>query len=656
MKNKLILLCCLCSLNVLAEEGFSEADFYDQMPVVLAANRIPQSYINSASSITIISKEMIEAMGARNVPEILAIVPGFQSVYVYGNEPVSTYHGLGDRFQRRFQVLIDNRSVYTPLYGGVAWANLPLSVYDIEKIEIIRGPNSAVFGSNSFSAVISITTKHSKDDSGLSALLANGDQAWKKAYFRYAAGNATTSYSLSVENASDNGLDNLNDNQQGNLTAFRLDSDLNQQTSLQMQFGGKHQHKEIGTTNYRGSVNTGPVHEVPVDSYYFRVALENKPAEESLFRIQYYRNQYQDKNRFEFNYPPGIVSVNQDVTEIRDDFEALYNYNRFKPFKLLLGMGSRKDTIQSYGYFSTDEQQVNNVLKLFSQVEWKVNENIILNAGLMYEDNKIAGIQNVPKLSAIYKLDNSSSLRMNYSMATRAPVLFEYSADQRLTLTTGSTEATTVVLYGNRNIMPEKITALELGYLKYFSATHSIDIKLFEEQLSDLILYQPDVLRRPEEQIFSGTPTASFDNSGKVTIRGLETQWDYQLTGVQHIYAQLTWLDVSGYDATNGPEKIPQISYSLLWTAQIAQKQQLSIKLLHYDKFRFTNSESANPTNINNLDMAYKYRFKLNRQDASLSLGVKNMLGVNTEFNASATNDIAQTRQFLYAVFRANIF
>ena len=128
MKNKLILLCCLCSLNVLAEEGFSEADFYDQMPVVLAANRIPQSYINSASSITIISKEMIEAMGARNVPEILAIVPGFQSVYVYGNEPVSTYHGLGDRFQRRFQVLIDNRSVYTPLYGGVAWANLPLSV------------------------------------------------------------------------------------------------------------------------------------------------------------------------------------------------------------------------------------------------------------------------------------------------------------------------------------------------------------------------------------------------------------------------------------------------------------------------------------------------------------------------------------------------
>ncbi len=683
MKKKLILLCCLCSFNVLAEESFSEADFYDQMPVVLAANRIPQSYIDSASSITIISKEMIEAMGARNVPEILSIVPGFQSVYVYGNEPVSTYHGLGDRFQRRFQVLIDNRSVYTPFYGGVDWASLPLSIYDIEKIEVIRGPNSAVFGSNSFSAVISITTRDNYDYKP-EAIMATGSQAWRNGYFRYVGGNEQISYSLSIENTADTGLQGLQDNQQSQLIHLRLDENLDSVNSLQFQFGEKLLRKDYGTTNPVLGANNfyqnlNPVRDIPVSSEYWQFAWENRASEKSLLRIQFYHNKQIKKDDYSVFMPatavqylttvnsvsnpvnaPGVLSINQDVDTVRDDLELLYHYDYFNPVKLLFGMGLREESFTSKGFFATPEQQANKVAKLFSQVDWQASESLLFNFGFMYEDNKIAGIQNTPKLSIVYKMDNLSSLRLNYSMATRAPVLIEHNSDYRwyLDVPDSGIHLATGIISGNHQLKPEKITALELGYLKYFNVNHSVDFKFFQEELTDLVQEQTAALRIPEEQVFpsSEKPTSTFQNSGKATIKGLELQWDYQYNAGQHFYAQYTYLDIDNFDPDNGKNRIPQNSYALLWMMQLNQKHKVNVKWIHYDPFSFVKSLDSNPTNINNVDISYKYSLKLARQNASFNFGIKNLLGSNIEYQVKGTNDIAQTRQFLYAVFRANIF
>lgn len=92
------------------------------------------------------------------------LVPGmyvaYHASYVYTTNSMVSYHGLSDAYAHRMQVMVDGRSVYSPLFGGVLWDDIPLALDDIERIEVIRGPNSASYGANSFLGVINIITRH----------------------------------------------------------------------------------------------------------------------------------------------------------------------------------------------------------------------------------------------------------------------------------------------------------------------------------------------------------------------------------------------------------------------------------------------------------------------------------------------------------------
>ena len=125
----------------------SEEDFLGEVPVVLSATRLEQPEWEVPSAVTVIDREMIRASGVRDVADLFRLVPGMQVGYQYGHRPVVTYHGLSDQGSRRMQVLIDGRSIYSPFFGGVFWVDQPLAIEDIERIEVIRSPNSACLSS-----------------------------------------------------------------------------------------------------------------------------------------------------------------------------------------------------------------------------------------------------------------------------------------------------------------------------------------------------------------------------------------------------------------------------------------------------------------------------------------------------------------------------
>ena len=93
---------------------------------------------------TVIDREMIEASSAINVAEVLRLVPGLQVTYAEGIEALSTYRGYADSYPRRMQVLIDGRSVYDPGLNGTVWSSIPLTLSQIEHIEVVRGSNAAI--------------------------------------------------------------------------------------------------------------------------------------------------------------------------------------------------------------------------------------------------------------------------------------------------------------------------------------------------------------------------------------------------------------------------------------------------------------------------------------------------------------------------------
>jgi outer membrane receptor protein involved in Fe transport len=159
--------------------------------VVLSASRLLQPLNEAPVAVTVIDQEMIRASGFRDIPDLLRLVPGFSVAYTQFNTWTGAYHGLGDGYFRRFQVRVDGRSIYSPHNGAVLWSDLPLSIDDIERIEVVRGPDAAVYGANAFSGVINIITKTAAQVPGGFVSMQAGNKDMRGLTARYGGGDET---------------------------------------------------------------------------------------------------------------------------------------------------------------------------------------------------------------------------------------------------------------------------------------------------------------------------------------------------------------------------------------------------------------------------------------------------------------------------------
>ena len=122
----------------------SEQDYFSEVPMVLTVSRLVQPVSEAPAAVTVIDRDMIRTSGFRDLADVFRLVPGFYVGLFTGNEQLVS-GGLNNRFFGRVQVLLDGKSVYTPMFGLVPWSALPLALEDIERIEVSRGPNAATY-------------------------------------------------------------------------------------------------------------------------------------------------------------------------------------------------------------------------------------------------------------------------------------------------------------------------------------------------------------------------------------------------------------------------------------------------------------------------------------------------------------------------------
>lgn len=149
----------------------------DELPMVLTPARLRQPQSQVPASVTVIDRELIEASGAREIYQLLQLVPGMSAVKVDGNVPTVSYHGTQTRDVRRMLVMIDGRSQYLPGLARVLWNDFPIEIEDVERIEVTRGPAAAAYGANAFQGVINIITRHPQDVSGSTVAVRAGNNA-----------------------------------------------------------------------------------------------------------------------------------------------------------------------------------------------------------------------------------------------------------------------------------------------------------------------------------------------------------------------------------------------------------------------------------------------------------------------------------------------
>tara|TARA_R110002051_G_scaffold140454_5_gene213342 strand:+ start:36177 stop:38204 length:2028 start_codon:yes stop_codon:yes gene_type:complete len=194
---------------------------------------------------TVIDRELIRATGARDIPEILRLVPGMKIGYLDGTRANANYHGTNTTEARRMQVLVDGRSVYRPGLATVDWSDIPLAVEDIERIEVFRGPNTVTYGANALMGVINIISTRPELSQGTRLKVTQGNRGVKDLYGSQGFEFGNSLARLSVFGKEDTGFDSDddgNDFRDGRrLNAVNLlgDTTLSARQTLSWQFGAK---------------------------------------------------------------------------------------------------------------------------------------------------------------------------------------------------------------------------------------------------------------------------------------------------------------------------------------------------------------------------------------------------------------------------------
>ena len=141
---------------------------------VTSVSRQPEKLSEAASAIQVITNDEIRRSGATSIPEALRLAPNLQVAQVGAHQWAITARGFNSTTANKLLVLVDGRSVYTPLFSGAFWDIQDVLLEDVERIEVISGPGGAVWGANAVNGVIDIITKSATDTRGLYAEAGGG--------------------------------------------------------------------------------------------------------------------------------------------------------------------------------------------------------------------------------------------------------------------------------------------------------------------------------------------------------------------------------------------------------------------------------------------------------------------------------------------------
>jgi len=631
-----MLLVAAASTLTWAEEPslLSEQEFLGELPVVLTASRLAQPQAEAPAAVTVIDRQMIDASGVRNLSEVFRLVPGFLVGFESGHVHVVTYHGLADKASPRLQVLVDGRSVYLPSFGGVAWSDLPLVLDDIERIEVIRGPNAASYGANAFLATINIITRHSAADPGGFVRASAGSNNIRDGVLRAAGGEGNLHYRLTAGYQEDNGYAQVVDSREIRQMTGRVDHSKGK-NDIEFHFG----YNE----GPRGRGDPGDPTNIPreqeITSRFEQLRWRHRLDGGGDVTLQYYHVHHEWDDRYQtlplpIPIPPFsvIIPVVLDVRSDRYDVEFQHTLSAWKTVRMVWGLGVRQDESLSPTYLGTPKGITEHLYRLFANVEWRATERLLVNAGAMYEHYDITGGDVSPRLALNYRLLPGHTIRASVSRARRQPVAFEERSNERICADPGCTFFDQVYLSSGQ-LRPERIDSSEIGYLGRLNPSVNIDLRLFRDQVFDLI----SDFKRPYVADLADGRTFDFRNGGKATLFGSEMQFQYQPKRETRVILSManTQIESNDYDSfysSSGPRN----NVSLLALQDLSPAWQVSSAFYYQDPMRFIGGDPLGV--LRRLDLRLARRFRLADARGEAALVFQNVLGAQTAYSVETRN------------------
>jgi len=505
-----------------------EAELLSDLPIVLTPSRLVQSLSEAPAAMTVIDRALIKASGYRDIPRLLRLVPGMQVGQERGHSHWVAYHGMGNDFPSAMEVLVDGRSTYSPgNFDGVDWAALPVSIDEIERIEVLRGTNMAAYGSNAFLGVINIITRDGNDAPGARATVSLGNSGLHTASAELGSANASSGWRLNASSRGSDGFSSLHDSSHFVLATLRGDQRLGNHDEIMIRIAASGGQRGLG---YPDSIYNNNA-ERDTDAAMGAVHLQWKhtPRADEEWLLHYYHNQ--DRTTEEWTASatlPGPlhadVPLNRNRRSTRDNLELQHRLSLSTNLRAVWGLEFRQDRVDAPFLYYGAARQHSNQQRLFAQADWTLNPAWTLNANAQVEKFDHDASHVSPRLFSNWKLSPHDTLRLGVARAWQQPHLFERYGDVRAVFN----GVLLVQPYlPNPDLQAPRMDSVELGYLSQFKTWNTrLDARLFQERITHFITR----VSHPEltAPLLSATlPSARYENLGpSVTLRGLEYQLD----------------------------------------------------------------------------------------------------------------------------------
>jgi len=589
--------------------------------------------IESPASVSVIDREMIQASGVREIADLFRLVPGFVIGYHRGNTPVVTYHGLGQIFSRQIQVLIDGRSVFVPSFGGIPWSSLPILIEDVERIEVIRGPNAVTYGANAFLATINIITRHAAEDLGVRYSLTSSDNSHpdiKDAYVRVGYHHGDLDWRLSAGAMNDDGFADINDSKEIEKVNFRLDllSGTNQFWTVQL--GTSNGITGLGLSG----ASTNIEREKKTANSYLNLLWEGiRDNTTSTVRLTHTRQEVIDN----FTPPPftlgpftGVTTfIDFDRSSNRTEIELIQSRKIGGGSRIVYGGSFRRDKVKSIFLFNDDSFHDVDTSRLFSEIEWRINDDWLVDFGATIEDSSITSLESSPRLSVIRKLGAGHALRFIASRAKRNPILHEYEGMTEFAANVpppGPGDVIVPTWQGNNQVIPENIDSYEIGLRsKLVAPSISSDIRLFSYEISDLIT---DVDSSPDG--FGGF-VETAENLYDVRVDGIELSFDYAPTQNLTFRSGFSLLQADS-NSQSLADSFPERTAFVNALYKLSKSHEISAFYYYVDEMEWADSGNIVPS-INKLDFRYAYIID-SRSETQIELVAQNLLEEYEDYEA----------------------
>ena len=406
-----------------------------------------------------ITDEDIRHSGATDLLTVLRRVPGIEVMQVTAVDFDVSVRGDNQLLANKLLVLVDGRSIYDDAEGEVSWKNIPITLPEIKRIEILKGPASAVYGFNAFDGVVNIITKSPEEMKGTTLQFGGGEFGTITASAIQAGTYDRFGYRLSL------GTDQNSQWQNRGALAYRSHK-FNLQTQYKLSdisrivvSGGL-----VDVNRFAGQVFEASRTDSKLGQGYANIAYERGD-----FIARAWWSEFFDDIQtapvpslasiLKFTDRSGSTLAKNRINTYNVDLQ--HGVHLFETHRLTYGINYRHTTFS--GNF-LDQFTEEDRLGLYFQDEWQVSRSLSILAGLRYDLHTEINATFSPRVAAIYRMAPEHTLRASVSVAYRPPTLFESHRDSITIVTLPGFPAIAIPSHGSHDLDPEQIVSYDLGY------------------------------------------------------------------------------------------------------------------------------------------------------------------------------------------------